>query len=206
MKIIDIQWRAYRLPFIHSFTTAHNVMTEREGIIVQVTTEHGASGIGEIAPLPTFAGGSLADAHALLPTFASRLRHKTLHEALHLLTTEKATTKAASTLCGLEIALLDALGKTQGCSISVLLSPAGTTPHPAVPVNTVITAETTRAAIKAAHDAKKNGFHCVKLKVGADLSCPPPIYRPPVPAPQSNRPSLPLPPPVGADLSCPPPI
>ena len=122
MKIIDIQWRTYRLPFLHSFSTAHSVMTTREGIIVQVTTSRGGermsrewgayversrhsdaggegtqwnrysdaggegiSGFGEIAPLPTFAGGSLADAHALLPALAARLRHKTLREALDLL-------------------------------------------------------------------------------------------------------------------------
>jgi L-alanine-DL-glutamate epimerase-like enolase superfamily enzyme len=216
MKIIDVQWRTYRLPFVHNFTTAHNVMTEREGIIVQITTEHGTSGFGEIAPLPTFAGGSLADAYAFLPMWAARLRNKTLHESLHLLTTEKAATKAASTLCGLEIALLDALGKTKGCSISTLLSPAGTVPRPTVPVNAVIAAETTQAAIQAAHDAKKNGFHCVKLKVGARFI----LARLPRPWHSRGevhpRPFTPIGPmatfnktpesPVGADLSCPPPI
>jgi len=140
MKIIDIQWRTYRLPFLHSFSTAHSVMTTREGIIVQVTTSRGGEGIsgfGEIAPLPTFAGGSLADAHALLPALAARLRHKTLREALDLLyATEgegyregKAATKATSTLCGLEIALLDALGKAEGRTVSTLLSPAGSQPR-----------------------------------------------------------------------------
>ncbi len=172
MNIIDIQWHAYRLPFLHSFSTAHSVMTAREGISVQVTTHQGISGIGEIAPLPTFAGGSLADAFALLPTLAARLRHKTLHEALDLLTTEKATSKSAPTICGLEIALLDALGKTGGCSISTLLSPASFTPRTTVPVNAVISAGTTQAAITSAQQAKKSGFHCIKLKVGSPLSVP----------------------------------
>jgi len=169
MKIIDIQWRTYRLPFLHSFSTAHNVMTTREGIIVQVTTSRegeGISGFGEIAPLPTFAGGSLADAHALLPVLAARLRHKTLREALDLL----YATKATSTLCGLEIALLDALGKAEGCTVSTLLSPAGSVPRAAVPVNAVIGARATQAAVAAARDANKNGFVCVKLKVGLGLS------------------------------------
>src|SRR5438105_3971602 len=68
MEIIDVQWRGYRLPFLHSFSTAHSVMTAREGIIVQVMTSQGISGLGEIAPLPAFTGESLADACALLPS------------------------------------------------------------------------------------------------------------------------------------------
>ena len=82
MRIIDIQWRSYRLPFLHSFSTAHSVMTAREGIIVQVITSQGISGLGEIAPLPAFTGESLAHTHTLLPSLAARLRHKTLQEAL----------------------------------------------------------------------------------------------------------------------------
>jgi len=62
MKIVEIQWITYRLPLLNNFTTAHGVMTAREGIIVQVTTEQGITGVGEIAPLPAFGGGSLADA------------------------------------------------------------------------------------------------------------------------------------------------
>ena len=84
MKIIDIQWRNYRLPFLHSFSTAHNVMTAREGIIVQVATDRGIDGIGEIAPLQAFGGGSLVDACTLLPSLVARLQLKTLDEALDL--------------------------------------------------------------------------------------------------------------------------
>src|SRR5260370_17261424 len=84
MKIVDIQWRNYRLPFLSGFSTAHGVMTAREGIIVQVTTRQGITGIGEIAPLPAFGGGSLAGATTLLPTLFARLHHNSLHQALTL--------------------------------------------------------------------------------------------------------------------------
>jgi o-succinylbenzoate synthase len=167
MKIVDVQWYSYRLPLFNSFTTAHGVMAVREGIIVQVTTEQGISGVGEIAPLPAFGGGSLADACSLLPALAARLQEKTLAEALDLVLTEgKRDTTAASTLCGLEIALLDALGKAEGCGVSTLLSPAGATPRAIVPINAVIGASTTEAAIAAAREARSSGFPCVKLKVG----------------------------------------
>jgi o-succinylbenzoate synthase len=170
MNITGIQWHTYRLPFLHSFSTAHSVMTAREGIIVQVTSSQGISGIGEIAPLPAFAGGSLEDAYALLPTLAEHIRHKTLQEALHLIAGEKVFTKTACTLCGLEIALLDALGKAEACGVSTLLSPADSAPRAVVPVNAVIGARATKEAIATALDAKNHGFHCVKLKVGLGLS------------------------------------
>jgi len=171
MKIVDVQWRNYRLPFLSGFSTAHGVMTAREGIIVQVTTRQGITGIGEIAPLPAFGGGSLADAATLLPALIARLHHKSLHEALDLLLTEgKAATKAASALCGLEIALLDVLGKVEGCGVCTLLSPAGSAPRATVPVNAVVGARATKAAVAIVRDARKSGFGCVKLKVGWGVS------------------------------------
>ena len=170
MKIIDIQWHTYRLPFLHKFHTAHGVIDYREGMIVEVTTTEGITGIGEIAPLPTFNGSSLADASLLLPKLSGHLHHSTLYEALELLAAEKVSTKAASVLCGLEIALLDALGKATDCGVSTLLSPADFTPRARVPVNAVISAKATKEAAKTALDAKLNGFPCVKLKVGLGLS------------------------------------
>jgi len=168
MKIVDVQWHTYRLPFRNSFTTAHGVMTVREGIIVEITTERGISGVGEIAPLPAFGGAGLADTCSLLPALAARLHGMALDEALELVLAEgKTGTKAASApaLCGLEIALLDAVGKAEGRGVCMLLSPPGTTPRASVPVNAVIGARATKAAIVAAREARKNGYRCVKLKV-----------------------------------------
>ncbi|MGZ3618487.1 MAG: o-succinylbenzoate synthase [Ktedonobacteraceae bacterium] len=170
MNIIDIQWETYLLPFLHNFYTTHGVLDAREGVIVQVTTSDGVTGVGEIAPLPTFNGGSLSDACSLLPELNGHLYHRTLYEALELFSTEKVSAKNASTLCGLEIAIFDALGKTMHCSVSTQLSPSEFTPRTAMPVNAVISARTTIAAVESALNAKKNGFQCVKLKVGLGLS------------------------------------
>ena len=170
MNIIDIQWYTYRLPFLHNFYTAHGVLTIREGVIVQVTTSDGVTGVGEIAPLPTFNGGSLTDVCLLLTELDGHLYHRTLYEALELLSAEKVSAKNASTLCGLEIAIFDALGRTMDCSVSTLLAPSEFTPRAVVPVNAVIGAKATIAAVETALNAKKNGFQCVKLKVGIGLS------------------------------------
>ncbi len=169
MNIVDIQWQTYHIPFVRDFHTAHGVIDIREGMIVQVTTDEGVTGIGEIAPLPMFNVSNLADACLLLPELAGRIHQRTLYEALELLTTESVSTKNASALCGLEIALFDALGKAKDCCLSTLLSPSDFVPRVSVPVNAVISAKATEAAAGAALKAKLNGFPCVKLKVGLGL-------------------------------------
>ncbi len=128
------------------------------------------TGVGEIAPLPTFNGSSLTDACLLLTELDGHLYHRTLYDALALLSAEKVSAKNASTLCGLEIAIFDALGKTMDCSVSTLLAPSEFTPRAAVPVNAVISAKETIVAAETALNAKKSGFPCVKLKVGLGLN------------------------------------
>src|SRR2546427_10925976 len=162
MNIVDIQWHPYRVPFVHGFTTAHGVMTVREGAIVEVTTDQGITGIGEIAPLPEFGGGSLAEACGLLLKMAAYIRGKTVYEALGMVTVTEQS-PSPSVLCGLEIALLDALGKSKGCSISTLLSPNNIAPRFRVAVNAVIGARVIEEAVGAAQVARNNSFLCVKL-------------------------------------------
>ena len=212
MNIVDIRWHPYRIPFAHSFATAHGTITAREGAIVEVTTDQGITGIGEIAPLPEFAGSSLAEICKPLPAIAAYLRGKTALEALaseplvgagedgwrggdpcgcpgwgtsslyHGSVDEgKRLTRASAipplhssaplapthgALCGLEIALLDALCIAKGYSIGTLLAPVNSTPRCRIPVNVAIGVEGTRAAVEAAREAQNTGFGCVKLKVG----------------------------------------
>jgi o-succinylbenzoate synthase len=163
MKIVDIQWYPYRVPFMTSFTTAHGIMTAREGAIVEVTTDQGIAGIGEIAPLPEFAGSCLTETYKQLPKIAAYLRGKTVLEALNLM---HADSLALTALCGMETALRDVQSKAKGCSISTLLSPDNIAPQSHVAVNAVIGVKATQAAVMAAREARNDGFGCVKLKVG----------------------------------------
>src|SRR5260370_38230750 len=71
---------------------------------------------------------------------------------------------------GLEMEVIDLIGKAEGCGVCTLLSPAGSAPRAAVPVNAVIGARATEAAIATARDARRKGFRCVKLKVGWGVS------------------------------------
>lgn len=179
MTIIDTQWRSYRLPSRSGFTTAHNVLAAREGTIVEIITDEGITGIGEIAPIPEFGSGTLSQAVAQLPAMAVQLHSLQLNEALDCISAAIAAgTLPAATACGLEIALFDALGKLEGRTVGELLMynnssallPASDRafPHAAIPVNAIIGAATVETAIAAARQAVAAGFGCVKLKVGSD--------------------------------------
>jgi O-succinylbenzoate synthase len=51
---LRFQYRRYRLPLRASVRTAHEVWTEREGVVVRLQTEAGAAAFGEAAPIPAF--------------------------------------------------------------------------------------------------------------------------------------------------------
>jgi o-succinylbenzoate synthase len=140
----------------------------REGAIVEVFVEEDSSGIGEIAPMPEFGGATLDAALTILPSIAAYLSGRTLIEALNYVSIQhEAGELPAAVACGLEIALLDALGKQEGCSISALLATNVATSD--VAVNAVIGAQPVEAATRQAREAVATGFGCLKLKMGNGL-------------------------------------
>lgn len=174
MIVHDVQWYPYSLPFSRDFMTAHGAERVREGAIVEIHTGDGPVGIGEIVPLAAFGGGTLSEALAELPALIMHGRDLCLSDALSLVTACALdcvdTTFHAASLCGLEIALLDALSKAGGLSVSQLLAPPSYTPRRAVSVNAVIAVSDIDAAWLAAHEAVGEGFDCIKLKVATQQS------------------------------------
>ena len=55
MKVRAIRWTPFRIPFAAGFLTAAGEMTVREGVLLQLTTEDGITGLGEGSPLAAFA-------------------------------------------------------------------------------------------------------------------------------------------------------
>lgn len=180
--IREITWTPYRVPLPASFTTAHEQLATRSGIIIEVNTSTGTSGIGECAPLPEFSGGTLQDALSCLPAMPLRLQGLTLPDALAQLDQLQEILPTA-TRCGLETAMLDALSQHYHCSLATLLALPDLAEQPTaqalerassqvrqtVPVNTVIGAQKIESAVKQARQAVAQGFPCVKLKVGPQL-------------------------------------
>ncbi len=67
MKITDVQRYPYRIPLRNSFMMADHELHTRDGALVEIYTEEGITGVGEMAPLPEFGGGSLDAALVSLP-------------------------------------------------------------------------------------------------------------------------------------------
>jgi o-succinylbenzoate synthase len=166
LEIRDIRWHVYRVPLPGRFTSAHEVLATREGIMLEVEIAAGIVGVGECAPLPEFSGGTLGDALRALPSVVQFVRGETLLTALTLLDGAHEAVPAVL-LCGLETALLDALGQSYGCSIANLLAPS-TSVRAAVLVNAVIGASSLERAVAQAAEAVMAGFSCVKLKLVQD--------------------------------------
>ncbi len=160
MKILDIHWQPYSIPFARSFATAHGDMATREGVLLIVTTDTGLIGIGEMAPMPTMGSETLAEACDALVTALPRLRESPLDTAFIVI-----QNLPSSVVCGLEMSLLDIQSKRDGYDIGMLLSdgPLRST----VPVNAIIGAQSVEDVFISALSAKQRGFSCVKLKVGS---------------------------------------
>lgn len=161
-----MRWHPYRVPLPGRFTSAHEALATREGIIIEVETCAGIIGIGECAPLPAFSGGTLADALLSLPSVVRLVRGETLLAVLEMLKVVHGAISAVTSY-GLETALLDALGQSYGCSIAALLAPE-TSLRDVVTVNAVIGAQAQAMAVAQAVEAVEAGFSCVKLKLGHD--------------------------------------
>ncbi len=178
MKIDHISLYPYQIPLRAPFITAHHTLTQRSGAIIQVHTQDGIVGNGEITPLPGFTSYTLQDALSPLPALIKQLVGKRVDEALADLLHIRASLPPA-TVSGLELALLDALGKTQQRALHTLLITPGTdtdkvqddvtiAQRSAIRVNAVIGAQALESAVRQAQEAIARGFSCIKLKVGSD--------------------------------------
>jgi len=175
MKLIDLTWIPYCIPFRAAFHTAHGSLSQRAGAIVTVIAGEGISGRGEIAPLPEHSGPDLDVVLSALTLLARDLRGRELADILLMLRTWSEEDRLSSSLVyGLETALFDALARAEEQSVAALLAreyPPGEgrqephLPRTCVPVNAVIGGTTIEQAVRQAMAALSAGFFCLKLKL-----------------------------------------
>ncbi len=163
-RIKSIRCYPYAIPFRQGFATAHGLLTLRQGIILEISTEDNLHGIGEIAPLPEFSGESLEIALKALPELVRQFQGETLATVLALLH-ENPSSLPATVQSGLELAVFDILGKSTGQSIAELLQSDNRQIKTDIQVNAVIGARSLKEAIVQAHKAIEKGFSCIKLKM-----------------------------------------
>ncbi|HEU4793733.1 MAG TPA: mandelate racemase/muconate lactonizing enzyme family protein [Nitrolancea sp.] len=164
MKVRAIRWTPFRVPFAAGFTTAAGEMTVREGVLLQLMTSDGITGLGEGSPLAAFGGGTVADVLAVLQDRSPALIGADLASVPGVVATlPRDRSGAAAAYSALDIAAWDALGRSRGVRVASLLGGSVT---PIVPVNATVGASTAESAATAARAAVDAGFHTVKLKVG----------------------------------------
>ena len=162
VRIDRARWWRYRIPFRAPFATAHGVLTRREGVLLELTSDAGVRGLGEIAPLPGF-GGSVDEVWPQLPSAVEFLVAQWAVDDWRRLGTDEERRWPAALRCGVETALLDSAAQAAGCSLAAFL---GSPTRVSVPLNATIGVADTAEATAAAARAVEAGFGTVKLKVG----------------------------------------
>jgi O-succinylbenzoate synthase len=136
-----LHFRRYRLPFRVTVRTAHGPWGEREGVVVRLTSESGAVGYGEAAPIPWFGSETVDEIESAC---------RDLGEAV-------------------DDARLDALPAKLGClknALAVAREGQGprTAQHATLPVAALLPAG--RAALAQIGPKADAGFRAFKWKVG----------------------------------------
>jgi o-succinylbenzoate synthase len=164
MRIVQVAWLPFRIPYAATFTTAHGSESARYGAIIRLTADDGRVGLGEASPLPAFGAGTLDDTLRQIADLAPCMMGRPLDAALELLDRlDYAMVGLAAAACGFDTALLDLSAQAAGLQLAKLLS---TEARAAVRVNATVGMADTAAACRAAGRAAHFGIECVKLKVG----------------------------------------
>jgi L-alanine-DL-glutamate epimerase-like enolase superfamily enzyme len=170
MIITDIRYHPYRVPFKQPFTTAHGTLTAREGVIVEVVTDAGVSGYGDMAAVTEFGAPDVPTLIRALDAVRSQkiigfdiirlgdFRREMIIVEMHF---HSRATLPRPLLFALDCCFSDALARRPGPS---LYNNDGL--NPGVPINATIGAADRDVAVADATAAVVQGIRCIKLKVG----------------------------------------
>jgi L-alanine-DL-glutamate epimerase-like enolase superfamily enzyme len=158
---LDVAERRVSLPApVHA---AWGDLDERVVIDVQLVGEDGMPGRGEAAPLEAYDGVSLDACRAALDAYAEVLAAHGDAPGGELLEACRAVADLPQALAAIDLALWDRAGRRSGRPVAALLTDA---PLEAVPVNASVGALDRAGAADAAARAAREGYGCVKVKVG----------------------------------------
>ena len=154
----------YCLPLAGPLPLAGRVIHERTGILIRIDSDSGASGWGDVAPLPGFSRESIEEAEAELTAWGERLRGEGFDprgDAVALwLTNDSAPAASPSVRFGLETALASLVRRMEDREGAELGGFEGT-----VPVNGLL-AGSREQVLADAGRFRDAGCLAVKLKVG----------------------------------------
>jgi L-alanine-DL-glutamate epimerase-like enolase superfamily enzyme len=161
---VRLELRQRTLRLAQPVQTSYGPLAERPLLVVSVTGADGVSGYGEAAPLQVYDGIATELAIAALERHRevlARFRDAAPHGELLAACREVDGLPAA--LAAVDMALWDRAGRVQRKPVAELLCER---PAREVAVNALISALDPREAREQAAAAARDGFGCVKVKVG----------------------------------------
>ncbi len=167
VRIAQVQLYRYVLPFRRPPVIRGEELRSREGMLVKVTLEDGATAWGEAAPLPGHSRESLADAERELRELRAGVQGAQIPAGLERLDGGFGnwlghSWLTASVSVAMETAVLQLVAHRQGKSLHRLLCP---NPRERITVNALLSGSADEA-FGQAERRKGEGFGAFKLKVG----------------------------------------
>jgi L-alanine-DL-glutamate epimerase-like enolase superfamily enzyme len=158
---LEIERRTLRLRT--PLQTAYGAVGERELLIVALTDGDGVTGYGEAAPLQAYDGVSTERVERVLESYRPVLALSADMNGAQVIDACRAVNDLQAALAAIDLALWDRAGRRAGSPVSALLSDD---PAHDVPVNATLSALDRAGAAEQAAAAVREGYTCLKLKVG----------------------------------------
>jgi L-Ala-D/L-Glu epimerase len=143
--------------------TAYGVLAERELLAVSITDAAGVTGHGEAAPLEAYDGIGLERTRAALARYGRVLEQCEHMNGAQLLDACRAEDDLPAALAAVDMALWDRAGRLAGKPVAALLVDD---PARLIAVNATLSALDRAGVAEQAARALREGFTCVKVKVG----------------------------------------
>jgi len=158
---LSVQRRTLRLA--NPLETSYGTVTERELLAVSITDSAGVSGHGEAAPLQAYDGVSVERVEEALERYRPVLARMTGSMGAQLIDACRGVDDLPEALAAIDMALWDRAGRMQGKPVADLLTDR---PARQVAVNATVSALDRAGVAEQAARAAREGFECLKLKVG----------------------------------------
>jgi L-Ala-D/L-Glu epimerase len=160
---MDVDVATVTLRFARPVASAFGTLAERELLLLRLAGDDGIIGWGEAAPLEPYDGVPTQAVREALKLYAPILADGEDATGAELLDACRAVADLPQALAAVDMALWDRAGQKEGEPVAALLADD---PAEAVRVNATIASPDRAGAAAAADTARRQGFSCVKLKVG----------------------------------------
>jgi len=169
VKISAARISRFRLPLAAPLTTAHGVITVREGVLLELGAEGGLRGFGEAMPLAGFGLESIDEANRALQKIARVLIGQDVRDLGGALArcSRVAPLAPAARAAG-DAALHDLAARLRGVPIAQLLV-GDRAPRARLRISALISAREPVVAAASARERIARGYDTLKIKLGADL-------------------------------------